>query len=31
VLDGAAYLINLKTNTYEWYMPVSIVRSPDGD
>ena len=31
VLVGAGYLINLDTNTYEWYQPVRIVRAADGN
>ena len=31
VLQGAGYIVNLKNNAYEWYMPVNIVRSSDGD
>ena len=28
-LQGAGYLVNLKTNAYEWYLPVSINKSAD--
>jgi hypothetical protein len=27
---GAGYIVNLKNNSYEWYMPVNIVKSADG-
>lgn len=30
VMQGKGYLVNLKNNTYEWYMPVNIVKSADG-
>lgn len=30
VFRGAGYLVNLKTNTYEWYEPISILRAADG-
>lgn len=30
VFRGAGYLINLKTNTYEWYEPISILRAADS-
>ena len=29
-LSGLGYMVDLKTNQYEWYMPVSIVRSAEG-
>jgi hypothetical protein len=28
-LKGFGYMVNLKTNTYEWYMPVNITKSAD--
>lgn len=31
VLTGAGYLVNLSNNTYEWYQPLNIVRSGDGN
>jgi len=31
VLQGTGYIVNLKDNTYEWYLPVNIFRSSDGD
>lgn len=30
VFTGNGYLVNLTTNTYEWYQPVRIVRAADG-
>lgn len=30
MLEGKGYIVNLKSNAYEWYVPVSIVRSADG-
>jgi hypothetical protein len=30
VFTGAGYLVNLATNTYEWYQPVRIVRAAEG-
>lgn len=27
---GVGYMVNLKTNTYEWYQPVSVMKSSDG-
>lgn len=30
VLNGVGYMVNLNTNTYEWYLPVSITKSADG-
>jgi hypothetical protein len=30
VFTGNGYLVNLATNTYEWYQPVRIVRAADG-
>lgn len=29
VLNGTGYLVNLNTNTYEWYLPVRIAKSAD--
>lgn len=29
-VQGFAYMVNLKTNAYEWYTPVQITRSADG-
>jgi hypothetical protein len=31
VLKGTGYIVNLKTNAYEWYEPVDIQRSSDGN
>lgn len=31
ILTGAGYLVNLNTNTYEWYQPVQVVRAADGN
>ena len=28
-LQGVGYIVNLKTNAYEWYMPVNITKSTD--
>jgi hypothetical protein len=28
-LTGAGYLVDLKTNTYDWYKPVSVTKSAD--
>ncbi len=30
VLTGAGYLVNLDTNTYEWYHPLKLTRAADG-
>jgi hypothetical protein len=30
VLEGSGFIVNLKNNTYEWYLPVSIIRAADG-
>jgi len=30
VLRGRGYMVNLASNAYEWYLPVSIIRSSDG-
>ena len=30
VLRGRGYLVNLASNAYEWYLPVTITRSSDG-
>jgi hypothetical protein len=30
VFRGRGYMVNLASNAYEWYLPVSIVRSSDG-
>lgn len=29
-IEGTGYVVNLSTNTYEWYMPVSVSKSADG-
>lgn len=29
VLRGTGYIVNLNTNTYEWYLPVDVVKSAD--
>jgi hypothetical protein len=29
VLQGAGYVVNLKTNAYEWFMPVNILKSAE--
>lgn len=29
-LQGEGYIVNLSDNTYEWYMPVNILKSTDG-
>ena len=31
VVQGVAYMIDLKSNTYEWYSPVSVYRSAEGE
>ncbi len=30
VLEGTGYIVNLSSNTYEWYMPVNVVKSTDN-
>lgn len=30
VLRGVAFMVDLKTNTYEWYQPLNVLRSADG-
>lgn len=30
VFDGTVYLVDLKTNAYDWYEPVRLVRAADG-
>lgn len=30
VVRGTAFLVDLKTNAYEWYQPVNVVRASDG-
>lgn len=30
ILQGTGYIVNLKNNTYEWYLPVNILKSSDG-
>lgn len=30
VLRGAGYMVNLKSNSYEWYLPVNVLKSSDG-
>lgn len=30
VLRGAGYMVNLKTNAYEWYQPVEVRKGADG-
>lgn len=30
VLQGKGYLVDLKNNSYEWYLPVNITKSADG-
>lgn len=29
VFGGSGYIVNLKSNTYEWYMPVQVLKSTD--
>jgi len=29
-VSGSSYLVDLKTNTYSWYVPIEISRSADG-
>lgn len=31
MLKGAGYIVNLKDNSYQWYMPVDIAKSADGN
>lgn len=31
VLEGTGYIVDLKTNTYDWYLPVSVTKSADGN
>jgi hypothetical protein len=31
VLSGRGYIVNLTTNAYEWYTPVNVLRSADGN
>ncbi|MBE0620149.1 MAG: hypothetical protein IH605_06120 [Burkholderiales bacterium] len=31
MLEGTGYIVNLSNNTYEWYMPVSVVKSTDNN
>jgi hypothetical protein len=31
MLQGAGYIVNLNSNSYEWYLPVSITKSADGN
>jgi hypothetical protein len=30
MLRGSGYLVNLKNNTYEWYVPVTVLKSAEG-
>jgi hypothetical protein len=30
MLRGAAYIVNLSTNAYEWYAPVNVTKTADG-
>lgn len=30
VLRGVAYMVDVKTNTYDWYQPLAVLRSADG-
>lgn len=30
VLKGAGYMVNLSTNTYEWYLPVNVMKGVEG-
>ena len=30
-IKGAGYLVDLKTNTYDWYLPIEVLRSADGN
>ena len=29
ILRGTGYMVNLKSNTYEWYQPVEVIKSAD--
>lgn len=29
-VQGAGYLVNLKTNAYEWYLPINVTKSAEG-
>lgn len=31
LLQGSGYLVNLSNNTYEWYLPVNVTKSTDGN
>jgi hypothetical protein len=31
LLEGVGYMVNLKTNNYEWYERVTIIKSADGN
>ena len=31
VLNGVGYIVNLNTNSYEWYLPVNVAKSADGN
>lgn len=31
VLEGTGYIVNLSSNTYEWYLPVNVVKSTDNN
>lgn len=31
MLRGTGYIVNLNKNTYEWYLPVSVTKSADGN
>lgn len=30
-IAGAGYIVNLEDNTYEWYLPVEVLKSADGN
>jgi len=30
LLRGVAYMVDLKSNTYDWYLPLNVLRSADG-
>jgi hypothetical protein len=30
-VKGTGYLVDLKTNTYDWYLPIDILRTADGN
>lgn len=30
VANGLGYMVDLKTNTYDWYMPVAVAKASDG-